>query len=139
MSVAAVVAYGAHRWFYVLLLYAFLIGMTGGLMAWMVLDEVDPDRQGTRLMAVAGVAAAAVAYLLYEYLLYRFDVAGFEPRPGWWSYLTETAQGGATFGRLGRTSSIDLGAWFVWSTRVLEFGIAMACGAGVARSVNFRR
>lgn len=138
-AVAAVVAYAAHQWFYVLLLYGFLIGMTGGLMAWMVLDEFDPGLQGTGRMAVAGAAAAAVTYLLYEFLRYRLDVSGFDLRPGWWDHLVETGREGVAFGRVGRTSTIDLGTGFVWGFRVLESAIAVFVGGAIARQVDIRR
>lgn len=136
---AGVVAFAAHQWFYVMVLYGFLIGTCGGLMAWMVLDEFDPSRQGTPIMAVGGLATATITYVLYEYLRYRFDVAGLGARPGWWDHLGDTARQGAAFGRLGRDSTIDLGAWFVWGARAVEFAIAMCCGAGIARTVDLRR
>src|SRR5690554_1219937 len=107
---AGIVAFAAHRWFDVILLYGFLLGMCGGLMAWLVLDELDPDLQGTRTMAVAGLVTAAATYGFYEYLRYRLDVAGLAAPPGWWEYLAETARDGASFGRVGRSSTIDQGA-----------------------------
>ncbi len=136
---AGVIAFAAHQWFYVIVLYGFLIGMCGGLMAWMVLDEFDPSLQGTRAMAVGGLATAAFTYVLYEYIRYRLDVAGIDVRSGWWDHLGETARQGSAFGRLGRVSTITLGAWFVWGARGLELAIAMCCGAGIARAVNYRR
>lgn len=136
---AGIVAFAAHQWFYVIVTYGFLLGMSGGLMAWMVLDEFDPDLQATQIMAGAGLATATVTYLLYEYLRYRLDVAGAGTRPGWWEYLDATARQGAAFGRLGRASTIDLGAWFVWSARALELIITMCCGAATARAVVHRR
>lgn len=136
--VAGVVAFAAHQWFYVIVLYGFLIGMCGGLMAWMVLDAFDPELQGTRIMAIAGLATATATYLLYEYLRYRFEVIGIDPRPLWWDHLQETAQAGASFGRLGRNSTIDLGPVFVWAARALDLAIAMCCGWGIARTVNLR-
>mgnify|MGYP000849893799 FL=1 len=137
--VAAVVGFAAHRWFDIVLLYGFLLGATGGLTAWMVLDEFDPKLQGTRAIAVAGVGAAAVICLLSGYFRYRFDVAGMDARPGWGRYLSDTAGAGAAFGRRGWSSTIDLGAPFVWGARVTELTVAMLVGGGVARTVDLRR
>lgn len=136
---AAAVAFAAQHWIDVIVLYGFLIGMSGGLMAWMVLDELDPDLQGSRVMAAAGVATATVTYGLYEYLRYRFAVAGLNPLPGWGEHLLRTADQGAEFGRLGRTWTAHLGPQVVWGARALELAIAMCCGGCIARAIRFRR
>ena len=98
---AAIIAFAAHQWFYVIALYSFLIGMTGGLMAWMVLSEINPDLQGSRTMVVIGTITSAITFVLYEYLRYRFAVSGVDPRLGWWTFLRVTADTEPEFGRSG--------------------------------------
>lgn len=127
--VSAAIAYVSHRWFALVLLYPALLGISGGLFAWMVAEEVSPDLEGSAIAALSGGLLAAGMYVLHHYLLYR--LAGDDG--GWWNYLHATAEAGMIFSTRPGRMGIGLGMWSVWGLRVLECAVAATCGAKVAR------
>lgn len=134
--VAAVVAFAAHQWFYAVLLYSFLIGAAGGLFGWMAVEEHSNALQGTWFVAAVGLVVAGAIYVLYQYLRYRLAVSELTVRPGWWQYLRTTADSGAAFATRPGRSTIDLGAAWVWGSRMIELAIAAVCGAAIAKRVD---
>lgn len=135
LLVSGILAWAAHAWFALILLYPALIGIAGGLFAWMVIEEVRPDLQESRVMAIAGAVAGVTMYALYHYLRYRFGAAEVGAT-GWWDFIRTTAAEGGVFTRRPGRAGVSVGEPVIWVTWVIEAVIAAACGWGVARRVK---
>lgn len=133
--VAGILAFGADRWFYAVILYSVMIGFAGGVFAWVVVEEYSNDLQGSRLVLVAGVAASLVIFVLVQYFRYRLAVIDLAVRPGWWEYLVDSARNTTLSTRIGREGS-DVGPLLAWGVRGLDLGFALWSGGYIAKEMH---
>jgi hypothetical protein len=133
--ISALFAFLDVRYFYAIILYSMLIGMSGGIFSWVIFEE--KNQQATPIAAIGGALISLIIFCLYRYLAYRFHLNDLDLSLSFWEYTQHIAEHGVTIIRRGaQTGGIHLGTVLTWGLWLLEIVIATLTGGVIAKRMD---
>lgn len=132
LLVAGIIAFVDAQGYYFILIFPMLMGLAGGIFAWVILEE--RGQQGTWSVAFAGAIGGLLIFLAYRYLSYRLAIGNAEIELSFVEYTRLLAEMGVSITRL--SFSIDLSPALTWGLWGIEVAITMFCGAWISKHIK---
>lgn len=136
LLISGVIAFAEHQFFYMPLLFPALMGLAGGIFAWVVLEE--RDLQGTWWAALGGVLAGTFIFITYRYMSYLLAMQDIRIELSFWVYTQRLAEFGTELARRPGSAGIELGEVAVWVLWLVELGIVMILGGSLGKKMDVK-
>ncbi len=135
--VAGIIAFAEYHFFYIVLLFSALMGLAGGVFAWMIAEAVN--QQVTWRAAILGAALGLFIFLSYRYIGYLFVLNEIDLSLSFWEYTELRALTGSTLFRLtNEAAGLTLNTTLTWALWLFEAGIAVFCGGYLGKTMDIK-
>lgn len=134
LLISGIIAFVSYQFFYMVLLFPALMGLAGGIFAWVVFEE--RNLQGTWWAALGGVLGGAFIFIAYRYISYLLAMQDISIELSFWDYTRSLAAGGTELARRPGSAGIALGQTMFWLLWLVEFSIVMICGGYLGKKMD---
>lgn len=134
VAIAAILGFARYHFGGMFPLMALLIGLSGGVFGWVLMDEFD--KQASWPAAIAAALMILAIYAGHRYIDYLLVQNSLNFYLAFWDYLMISAGFDHTLGRTGRTSIFGTGAWLGWGLWTLELLLALGMGGALAKYMD---